>query len=316
VIKLRYRFEQKERAMHEPENLEAVLANIRSALERHQGQSKSGAILHAIITQAAPDLNIRSVVEIPTGPGALSKFIETYLNEFVKRIGNKGGDILYGIGDGFVSPPYEGASPLEDVSKVWKAFVSPNAVNHLFLNMSDLRLVVTETTLQDDGLEQIARVSDEEHDTIRQGFRKTLSEEHRSFIDEQTVNNASYETLLQALRSAGLMKSWSSYRRDAFKQLLAERLELLPLDKALIPSVAGQLIASQQALFRQKEITQGIKQPPPTNRSSETSAALHYDDINFVRDLARRAIDQMSYNDIRSICLPIGAIIDALSARK
>lgn len=296
--------------MQSLQNLDAMLADVREALAAFEGQAISGANIHRLITDAAPTLDIRSVVEMPSGPGALTKFIETYLSDIVKRIGKKGDDILYGIGEGVVPP-----AQVHDTS-VWKAFVSPNAVNHLCLRPSDLKLIAVETPELDDGeTHQIPKATEDEHNAILQGFLDGLPDSQRVLLEPEDANQFSYDKFVQALRANGLMKLWGRFRRDAFKKLLIERLECLPINKDAIPGIANQLMSSQKALHQQDD-KKPTSQINPTNNMKSTALARRDEgNAELARSLAKSAIDQMSYDEIRGIQLPLGAVLDALSAR-
>ena len=297
--------------MYDPASLENTLSDIRLALKRHEGQAKTGAQIHEIIGDAAPNLNIRSVVSIPTGPGALTKFIETYLYRTVKRIGKQGGDILYGIGENV------GLSPQMEDPRIWKTFVSPNAVNHLCLKMSDMRLFVTETLDDvDDDTHHIARVTEDEHAGLQQEFRSSLSDSQRALIDAETEQSQSYDVFVQALRSNGLLILWGKHRRDLFKRLLAERLEQIPVAEELIPSVVDQLMASQKAIFQAKEKKSLPMPMPSTTRSWGDRTPYGGSNLDSARSIARSVIDHMGYDEIRAIHLPLGAVLDALNARR
>lgn len=296
--------------MQESEKLEAILADIRSALERCEGQSKTGAQIHQIIAEAAPDLDIRSLVEIPAGPGALTKFIETYLDETVKRMGRQGGDVLYQIGNRIAPLPQ-----MHDPN-IWRAFVSPNAVNHLCLQMPDMRLITAESLDLDGDVRHIERVTEDEHDAIRQGFLSGLSEGQRGLIDPGTSQASPYEEFVQTLRSGGLMRQWGRYRRDAFQKLLAERLEQISIAREYIPSILNQLMASQKALFKQEENKSQHELSLQIERSRQDRNHESHRDVDFARLLARSVIDHMGHNEIRAIHLPFGALLDALNARK
>lgn len=169
--------------MQASDNFDVALADIRSALDRCDGQSKTGAHIHEIITKAAPNLDIRAVVGIPTGPGALRKFIETHLHQSVRQIGNKGNDILYGIGESAV------VNSSEDGSKVWKAFVSPNAVNHLFLDITNMLFVVSQSQIGAENLIEIERVNNEEHSEIRRDFCSNLKDEQRAMPQRLVIRH-------------------------------------------------------------------------------------------------------------------------------
>lgn len=296
--------------MESPQNLDDVLADVQAALAAFDGQAISGANIHRLITDAAPSLDIRSVVEIPSGPGALTKFIETYLSDTVKRIGWKGDDILYGIGHGAMPP-----QQAHDTS-VWKAFVSPNAVNNLYLRTSDMKLLAIEAPEAGAGdMHHIPRATEDEHNAILQEFLNTLTDGQRGLLEQQDADKFSFDTFVQALRANDLMKLWGKYRRDAFKNLLLERLESLPIDKGAIPGIANQLMSSQKALHRNDEKKASPQIVPSNDIKSNALARRDGGEAAFARSLAKSAIDQMSYDEVRGIQLPLSAVLDALSAR-
>lgn len=296
--------------MQNTEDLNAILSDIRTALMRDEGEARTGSQIHQIILDAAPGIDIRSLVEIPTGPGALTKFIETYLHQHINRIGMQGGDVLYGVGDGVVPP-----SQTTDTS-IWKAFVSPNAVNSLYLRTSDMKLVVAEDSDSDGANVYIARVTNDEHGRIRQEFRTRLNEDQRVKLDEQVDPDASYDDFVVALRAVGLMKSWGVFRRDAFKDLLAERLRLIPVEDEVISDVTNQLMKSQKANF--SNVT---GKPLPTQKLSAGRSPVPVNsgglnNLDSARFLARSVIDNMGYDELRAIHVPFGAVLDALNSSK
>ncbi len=296
--------------MNKPENFDEILSEIRSALERFLGHSKTGAHVHKIITETAPGLNIRSIVEIPSGPGALTKFINTYLHETLHRIGTQGGDVLYGIGN------VTGHVPEQQDIRIWKAFVSPSSKDFLCIDMSKSKLFVAESLDLDDNTHHIERVTEGEHDSVRDAFQSELSESLRNLIDTQTEFDSSYDTFIHALRTTGQLKLWGRYRRESLKSLLGKRLEEIPLEKKLIPSAQNQLMDSQRALFHTEEKRQEEKREISSDLPKSVHVFQDSSELNTARSLASSVIDHLSYDEIRAIHVPFGAVLDALNTRK
>lgn len=296
--------------MEEPKNFDAELANIIAALELERGTSKTGAQVHKVITDAAPKLNIRSIVGILTGPGALTKFIESYLHDIVIRIGNQGGDVLYGIGEGVTASPNVG-----DTS-IWKAFVSPNTVNHLILDTTTAKLTVSSSLDLDDGTHHIERLSTEEHDKIRQEFLSSLSESQRASVDALASSESAYGDFVQALRSAGLMATWGKFRRDAIAGILTQRLKEIPIAETAVSGPVTQLLTSQQALFDKSFEKPEKRTEPEQSWKTKPRAQDDARHLSSARSLAQSAIGVMSYDEIRAIHLPLGAILDAMNGQK
>ncbi len=232
--------------MQETENLDSVLSDIRTALMRFEGQAKSGGQIHDIIVEAAPNLDFRSIVEIPTGPGALTKFIETYFPE-IRRIGWMGGDKLYGIGEDVVAPSVIG-SP-----NIWKAFVSTNTTSILCLRTSDMSLFISQTSDIEDDIHHIPHVTQDELDVIESEFRSSLADATREKLEAELKPDSSYAEFMLAIRANWLAKPWGEFRRDALKQVFTERLEQIPISENSIPAVVDQLMNSQKVLHRSED---------------------------------------------------------------
>ncbi|MFO3797098.1 MAG: hypothetical protein ACK8QZ_07415 [Anaerolineales bacterium] len=297
--------------MEDAKNLDKILLSIRSALLSCEGQAKSGSQIHKIILDAAPGIDIRSIVGIPSGPGALTKFIETYFSAILRRIGMQGGDVLYGIGEG-VAPPPEDDSP-----SIWKAFVSPSAPNYLYLRISDMKLIVSADNGEANAENlHVAKVTDEEHQKVREAFLLGLSEDQRAKIEPSSNPNFSYDEFVEMLRSNGLMKLWGEFRRDAFKDALAQRLQELSVDEQSIPIVLGQLMASQKSLFRSEATKSAVSTTTSTDLAPKFFAAEKDDKLESARSFARAVINGMGYEELRTLQVPFGAVLDALGARK
>ncbi|VVT12396.1 hypothetical protein [Erythrobacter sp. EC-HK427] len=297
--------------MAEDSGIKENLAKIKKALAEYEGQYKTGAVIHRIVTDAAPGLDIRQVVEMPTGPGALTKFIEAHLSPYVQQIGHQGGDKLYGIGEGVEAPPEV------DDPNIWKAFVSPSSINHLFVRLSDGVLITSKEPQIDDNHKRIQRASDAEHSQIRAEFVDSLPEEVRDDLGTSIEDGASYDDFITSLRAAGRAGSWGRFRRIAFRQLLLQRLENVGLDESRWAAVAHQLMASQNAMFQQdeKEIrTERANAEKGRNEIVHLGSKPNHA-LSDKRLFLQQILANMSSDHLRAIQVPFGAVLDALEGR-
>ena len=94
----------------------AILAALRSWPEA----TITGGQLNKLFQGAAPNLDIRTAVGMPTGAGALAAFVLRHLSDDLERIGYQGKDVLYRIQGRDASKLPDGAS-----AQIWRTFVSP-----------------------------------------------------------------------------------------------------------------------------------------------------------------------------------------------
>ena len=295
--------------MKETENLNSMLSDIRTVLTSLDGQAKSGAELHEIIKEVAPNLKIRSIVNIPTGPGALTKFIETNFPE-LHHIGMKGGDKLYGIGERVAVPP------TIERPDIWKAFVSVNSVSNLCLSASEMKLFVSQSLVPDDDTHHIPRVTQEELDAIGQEFLSSLATGTRQKLETEVSSDFSYHEFMLAIRANYLIKPWGEFRRNSLKKIFIKRLEMIPIPEDSIPAVVAQLMKSQNVLHQSevkmpsKGTTSFAYQPLRTVTRTDSK------NLDSARSLAKSVIDNIGYDELRAVQLPFGAVLDALYIRK
>lgn len=98
--------------------------------------------------------------------------------------------------------------------------------------------------------------------------------------------------------------------------LLEKRLKLLSVSDDQISNLANQLMASQQALFDQKEKEGARALLSPKDATPQIVGISPNDETDSARDLACKIIRHMTYADIRLMQLPFGAVFDAMIARK
>lgn len=289
-----------------PEDFPAVLSAVRTALGAFRGQL-TGAQAHKIMVSSVPGLNVRSIVGMPTGPGALTKFVETYLGDLLRRVGNQGGDVLYTISEdssGLLNAPDD---------SIWKAFVSPNGQNHLYVRTSPIDLFVSKSSIGDMNSHKIEKITDTEHQAVRDRFVREIASDDGVFEELKVVQSSSYEEFLKVLRTHSLAKRWGLFRRDAFRDIFVDRLGRLPGLEGEQSNLVEKLLFSQEVAHRTAD-KQTERSP-----SGSTPVAFAVTDkpaLDVARALAHSAIENLSYGELRAIHLPLGAVLDALSASK
>lgn len=284
------------------------LQAIEAALKERVGPTITGGQLFSLISSAAPDLDIRAVVEIPKGPGALTEFVRRHLAGLVERIGNHGGDILYQI-DGRDL----GDLPPDSSIDIWRTFVSPSSSKHIVFSRSAGRLISRDTPASpaDDEME-ISKASAAEHDEIRANFTASLSEGDAAALNKHVAPDAKFASWIGTLREhlPEVTAKWGQYRRYRLSDLLATRIRELgleePLQQALLAQVKRVEVSAYEHSKRNDSANSnhGVKQGQADAPHVTTQA----------RRLAHAAIDLLTYDELRSIKLPLGVMLDAFRA--
>src|SRR3990167_1449485 len=223
------------------------LRAVEVALSNRPSPTITGGQLFALIDSAAPHLDIRAVVGIPKGPGALTEFVRQHMTGIVERVGNHGGDVLYLIG----GRDLDNQAPFPS-NDIWRTFVSPSSRMHLILNPSARRLMIRDTpaSVADDEM-GVAKASMDEHDKIRADFAASLSESEAAILRNRAGPDDDFESWIGALRELlprGMAK-WGQYRRNKLSDLFVARIRELGLDDSLEQAVLDQIRASENSAY-------------------------------------------------------------------
>jgi hypothetical protein len=281
------------------------LRAIKAALESHPAPTITGGQLASLIGSAAPDLDVRAVVGKPTGSGAISAFVQSYLADVVERIGNQGADTLHRIlGREVELIPAPSSSPQN-----WRTFVSPNSVQHLVLSPSAQSLFVRETPASSaDGEIEVAKASSEEHDAMRQDFVSSLPEAVAAILKEY----AGYDSWIAALRQRlpKAMPRWGAFRRERLSDLFVSRITELELEEALREIILKQIRDSETSAYRAAK--KGKALPAGPGEAQSEGAQDMAQAVSRARRLAHAAIDRLGYEELRALKMPLGAVLDAI----
>lgn len=287
---------------------------IRAALKTRPDGAITGSQVHSLIQTVAPELNIREIVGIPAGPGALSKFIDDYLSGALERIGNHGGDVLYGI-----FGHQQTAQASQETSNIWRTFVSPGA--HLSVaydcEIKKLRLVEPDA-IQGKNLIEIPKASLQEHDELRTEFVESLDPGLAEEIDGAANSDAEFQTWIGVLRTEfpSVYRSWGNFRKQKLLNLFLERANAPEIEEGDREGLVQQIKASHFAAYEAfKELKFQTGPKPSTKWTPQAKFAKSSSELEEARALVHRAVDLMAHDELRSIKLPLGVVLDAIQRR-
>jgi hypothetical protein len=290
------------------------IAAIEGALRDRPDSTITGGQLFYLMQSIAPTLNFRELVGIQIGPGALTKFVENHLSGSIRRIGNQGGDVLYQLVGRTGGPNNE-----PEFDSLWKNFVSPSSPRHLVIEIASQRLAVRNTSASSEGEElEVAKASLTEHDLVRSKFMESLPTLESEAIMAHLPDNASFSDWIAAvkLHAPDAMRKWGLFRRDHLLALFTRRIESFGLDNAFHDKLIAQIKASQRAtLERQKDLKPFRSVVPSSVSASTLRLAVTDSPIFEARNLAHSAIDLMGYDELRSLRVPLGMILDSIRSK-
>lgn len=76
---------------------EAGVRNLSDALLLYDKSTITGSQLGDLIGKRFPELNVRKMTQIDSGPGALTKFVEMRLSDILHIAGKAGADLIFSI---------------------------------------------------------------------------------------------------------------------------------------------------------------------------------------------------------------------------
>ncbi|RFD19526.1 hypothetical protein DY926_11040 [Komagataeibacter melaceti] len=282
--------------------LDVHIAAILEALSNWPEATITGGQLNKLIQGAAPNLDIRAMVGMPTGSGALAAFVLRHLSDDLEQIGYQGKDVLYSIQGREASKLPDGAA-----SQIWRTFVSPSSSKHLVLKQSIPLLLARDAPANGDEAEIEIRKADlDEHDAIRRAFADTLPPVAATALERSGAADADFNKWIATLRRAvpGSVRDWGEFRRQKLAELFRSRIMDIGLSPAIQSAVLGQLTAAERGAY--SAYAKATKLP---RRASSSAGAK--DTFARARRLVHAAVDLMTLDELRTIRLPLGVVLDA-----
>lgn len=247
------------------------------------------------------------------GPSRLRSFVERYLVDLVLPTEERrGSDFLYRI---IHAVPDEGAVGRGD-GRLWKSFVALKPSRHLVFDSETAEIGILESLGEaSKAIKTIPPVSFAEHASLCQQFYEQLVKRG----EEQPLLKAllsdfhpqTYPMWLHALRTSRppLDKEWGAFRQAAILSLFEERLGALDVRGERAGQLVLQLRRDHEQSMRSKaaepvasaDATPQAPTPIPPRDAKEKRA----------REALHAAVDRMSYEQIMSLPLPFGVMLDA-----
>lgn len=293
--------------------LASAVSDIIFALTEYRTPTITGGQLFKLMREVAPALNYRDIVKIPKGPGAQTAFIEMYLPGAIERIGNQGGDILYKI-----------LGHTEDVDRpdspeLWNAFVTPSAPTHLVLKaLPDGLICRRDPAIPEAGEREIAKASVAELDQLRGDFVASLPPEEGVRLTGLAPPEMPFADWTSTLRqhAPAMLRKWGAFRREQLSRIFANRIDALEIDEVLKGRVLEQIkVAERNAYERSQPPTHARGRAAAVGASNDIGKKSGRDAIAQARSLAHLAVDNMDYEELRALRLPLGVVLDALNAK-
>lgn len=283
----------------------AGLAAIRAALETWTAPTITGGQLASLIRKSAPELDVRALAGVPKGSGALTEFIRLHLSDLLDTVGHQGMDVLH-----LIKGRTLGVLPIAASPEIWRTFVSPNSTQHLVLSRTAGRLICRDVpaSLSNNELE-VAKASPEEHDAIRADFPATLSKPMSELLNSHVAPTADFETWIESVRTnlPEAMPKWGQYRRRRLSDLLKERIVELQLQGSIQHEILEQIKSSESAAYAAQKGTKAATEKQAAKVAHETDHATVK-----ARRIAHAAIELLSYEELRALRLPLGAVLDSI----
>ncbi|WP_353189448.1 hypothetical protein [Pandoraea pnomenusa] len=281
----------------------------------------TGANLGDLIRENAPDVDVREVVGMPSGTGALRRFVTEHLDEVLHYSGNKqGSDPIYTINLGESEQPKSTSVDDDDAAKLWTTFARTYAPKVILLTNSGAIKVVDAPASQNDGEQQIKSATRDELDAIRAQFTETLTQK---LADSDVVipdAHAPFDLWSLAVKKLGLghYRDWAIYRVDKIVGLFESRLRAFNVDEARVIVLARHLRSAQMAA-RTKAKTRVKAKTMDEATSSEAASGSSLptnsppDSDGAFRTAVAHAIAALPISDLRELRLPAGVLWDIIN---
>jgi uncharacterized protein YaiL (DUF2058 family) len=284
--------------------LSSAIEKITASLHSRKENIITGALLGELIPVVAPDLRVRDVMQIPTGPGALRKFIDLHLKHVLQPNGKQGSDFIYSI-IGASASKNQNIDP-----DLWRTFVRTNSSKTLVLRESTLQLEDVSAIAQLGGqLIIIPSARNDELNQIRIDFVSSLDEKAAELPDMK----APYAEWSVALRKLGreYYREWTEYRLRKIEDLFGKRLDALGVESKTKSELCSLIRRSQLSAKESIGARKNSTDVPKQSRE-EPKIEIVESDANF-RLAVLDVIQKFSISELRELKLPAGALSDAIA---
>ncbi|MBN3844606.1 hypothetical protein [Burkholderia sp. Ac-20349] len=295
------------------------LENIRDSLNKSDQQTITGAKLWDLIKKNAPDVNIRQVVGIPSGPGALSRFVDQHLGDVLSRGGKSGSDPIYTIGKN-EKTPHEPTLSDVDSARLWTTFVRSHSSATIVLTDTAPFIEVVDTPSLDQRSREINSATREELDAIRAQYTQNLSDKLSAPGVLIPNARAPFSEWSQAVKRLGAehYRNWAIFRVEKIIDLFVARLSARQVEQRRSDELA-RLLRRAQSAARAETISHIKPTEKESNSSRHASPALNIratsesSSEEEFRSAVADVIASLPISDLRELRLPAGVFWDIIN---
>jgi hypothetical protein len=177
--------------------------------------------------------------------------------------------------------------------RVWKTFVSPSGFYGLYADpkTGELRVVSRTDQAPDAPWVSVPSASAEDHLEIVKDFVSKLQEPAHTVLSESLKRPRWWFGFQDETQRVGVAEQWLKFRHEKLHEKLQARLQNL-----------------------------GVPQPSPSPRYARQDPGggllvkSRTGDVAFLRKLAMTAVTKMSEDELRSLKIPLGYVIDELQS--
>lgn len=297
------------------------LEPIKLALKEWGQPTITGANLGELIKKNAPDLDIRKAVGMPSGTGALRRFVSEHLRDVLHHTEHKqGSDPVYSIDLGEPEQPESMPDDDDDTAKLWTTFARTYAPEIILLTRAGRIKVIDARAPQDDGELQIQNATRDELDAIRAQFTETLTQklaDSDAIIPDARAPFDQWSLAVKKLGS-GHYRDWAIHRVEKIIELFESRLRALNVEEARVTELAKHLRRAQTAArtkantrVKAEKRDEATSRDTASNSEVPTNSAHASDDV--FRAAVASAIASLPISELRELRLPAGVLWDIIN---
>ena len=249
-------------------------------------------------------------------PSRLRSFVERYLVDLVLPTDERrGSDFLYRI---IHAVQDEGVIGRGD-GRLWRSFVALKPSRHLAYDSQTAEIGILESLGEaSEAIKLISPVTFAEHaDICRQFYEQLVKdgvEQPLLMAMLADFHPQTYPMWLHVLRTSRppLDKDWGGFRQAAILGLFEERLGALDVQGERAKQLVLQLRRDHEQSMRSKTVEPAATADSTPQAAAQTSPRDAKE--KRAREALHAAVDRMSYEQIISLSVPFGVILDATGA--
>lgn len=290
-------------------NKELFSQRLGDLLKKQTARHISGAQLAPLIAEALGSENTYRDFLPKDEPPRLRVFVDRFVspNLVLPTDLRKGSDYLFDI----VGSTEPATAALSQQGRLWRSFVSIDPRAKLVL-----QLPTVSVKLLDNGIEtpadcvEIQPVTLDEHADLCRAFAAELRSDGKLVPGLEEVlagfDQTAYPRWLRVLRSVSpLDRQWGAFRQRGLLSLFADRLRQAGVQDDRVPGLQAELELDHDAARLRTRL-------PPSDTIAPSIARTGDDREKRARDLLRLVADKLPLDQLQTIQLPLGAILDLL----